>query len=629
MNKRLLSGTALPALLLLFTITAQAQHACIAGLGMENQQIWWTGSSSAKYLMDFTGGAPVLSNAGIGQTESFESTAVYTSPGGSMLLYTDGDSIFNGQTNALIGTGVGGNPSATEAALIVPVPEGNPANDFYVFGNTASTAGPIRYAKVDISGNTIGAIVTLDGGLIFSESLGIVPHSNETDFWIMSVTNGTPTLNVYPVDSTGVSDTPVSSAIPSLPAGTTANRATVIYHPPTRQLAISFYSQNTTTGFIYTADFDETTGVASGFTQVVSGNLGYGVAFSPDASKMYYSIGNQGFNGTLTFRDLNTDTSTTIATGGWAMPRLAPDGKIYVVAFGSTTMGVVNSPDANLAAINWDATGIVLPAGSQAAYSLPNQTYAACEVNIVNPDTNARFLVSKTFSDGNSGQVEVMLSCNTGLPLQQSFMISPGNPVTFVVSGFADGAMSCEITETGSPGGYSVIYDNQVDGPSSISCTFSNITAGDYSCSVDNTLLPVSVVVTKEWFGSPGENGLATNASADYTCFNVLDAPDGNPIDVQGQLYFSGSLDTQTISGLFPDYQGGSYCRVVEKVIDAAVESDDSDCSAVPITPGSGNSCTITNTVFFEGVPTISQLGLAIMALLMFGIGLVGIRHHF
>jgi hypothetical protein len=595
---------------------------------MENQQIWWTGSSNAKYLMDFTGGAPVLSNTGIGQTGSFESTAVYTTPEGSLLLYTDGDSIFNGQTHALIGTGVGGDPSATEAALIVPVPEGNPANDFYVFGNTANTAGPIRFTKVDISGNTISAITTLDGGLIFSEALGIVPHSNETDFWILSITNGTPTLNVYPADSTGVSDTPVTSAIPSLPAGTTANRATVIYHPPTRQLAISFFSAGTGTGYIYTANFDETTGVASGFTQVVTGNLGYGVAFSPDASKMYYSVGSQGWSGNLTYRDLNTNTSNVIASGTWAMPRLAPDGKVYAVRVGTSTMGVVNNPNADLASINFNAVGISLPAGAQAAFSLPNQTYAACEVNVVNPNTNARFLVSKTFSDGNSGEVEVTLSCNTGLPLQQSFTISPGNPVNFVVSDFTDGEMNCEITETGSPGGYSVMYDNQVDDPNSISCTFSNINAGEYSCSVDNTLMPVSVDVTKEWYGSAGANGVSLNASAHYTCFNVLDAPDGNPIDIQGQLQFSGSPDTQTISGLYPNYEGGSYCQVVENVTNSAVESDYSGCSTVPISPGRGNSCTIANTVFFEGIPTLSQLGLAIMALLMLGIGLVGFRRY-
>ena len=39
-----------------------------------------------------------------------------------------------------------------------------------------------------------------------------------------------------------------------------------------------------------------------------------------------------------------------------------------------------------------------------------------------------------------------------------------------------------------------------------------------------------------------------------------------------------------------------------------------------------GDSCTITNTIFFEGIPTLNQYGLALMALLMLGIGLVGFR---
>jgi hypothetical protein len=36
--------------------------------------------------------------------------------------------------------------------------------------------------------------------------------------------------------------------------------------------------------------------------------------------------------------------------------------------------------------------------------------------------------------------------------------------------------------------------------------------------------------------------------------------------------------------------------------------------------------CTIINTVFFEGVATLSQCGLAPMALLMLGIGFIGFR---
>ena len=40
----------------------------------------------------------------------------------------------------------------------------------------------------------------------------------------------------------------------------------------------------------------------------------------------------------------------------------------------------------------------------------------------------------------------------------------------------------------------------------------------------------------------------------------------------------------------------------------------------------SGREVLITNTVFFEGIPTLNQYGMAIMALLMLGVGFVGFR---
>ncbi len=371
-------------LLVTSNVLAQDQgHVCVIGQGMDNQQIWWTGGSGGKYLMDFTDGAPVLSNVGIGQSSSAEGTAVYTTPEGTLLLYTDGDSIFNGQTHSLIGTGVGGNSSSTEAALIVPDPAGVPTNDFYVFGNTANVNGaPINFTKVNISGNSIGAITVLDGGLAFGESLATIPHANGTDFWILSVTNANPAVNAYQVSAAGVNQTPVSSAVPALPVNTVASRGTLIYHPPTGQLAIGFFSSATGIGYILTAQFDESTGSVSGFTEHVTGALGYGVAFSPDASNLYYSVGTEGWAGAITHYDIGAATATTIQAGSWAMPRLAPDGKVYVVDFGETTMGVINSPNSVFASINWNSTGVSLPGGSTTAYGLVNQTYAPCDIII-------------------------------------------------------------------------------------------------------------------------------------------------------------------------------------------------------------------------------------------------------
>ena len=62
-----------------------------------------------------------------------------------------------------------------------------------------------------------------------------------------------------------------------------------------------------------------------------------------------------------------------------------------------------------------------------------------------------------------------------------------------------------------------------------------------------------------------------------------------------------------------------------ENTFDSYVES--SGCENVMYMPGNHDgACTMTNTVFLQGIPTLSQYGMAIMALLMLGVGFVGFR---
>jgi len=49
-------------------------------------------------------------------------------------------------------------------------------------------------------------------------------------------------------------------------------------------------------------------------------------------------------------------------------------------------------------------------------------------------------------------------------------------------------------------------------------------------------------------------------------------------------------------------------------------------CGPTSLGAGDSHTCTFTNTVFFEGIPTLSQWGLALMALLMLGVGFIGFR---
>jgi len=92
------------------------------------------------------------------------------------------------------------------------------------------------------------------------------------------------------------------------------------------------------------------------------------------------------------------------------------------------------------------------------------------------------------------------------------------------------------------------------------------------------------------------------------------------------------TVTTHVIPQWFPAASGMvTKCFAQEGDLASGVETD-SDCgnSEVPgmdLTVGGGDvGCTITNTMFFEGIPTLNQYGMAILALLMLGMGMVGFR---
>lgn len=253
----------------------------------------------------------------------------------------------------------------------------------------------------------------------------------------------------------------------------------------------------------------------------------------------------------------------------------------------------------------------------------------------INYSENTLFRVTKDFSDDNDALVKVSIKCNTGLPLESSFMISEFNDgVGFVVDSFEPGSMNCEISEEMAPAGYTgtfVASGGDTGVADSITsdangCYFEGVVGGEFSCMLTNTLDQVDLLVYKEWVGGADDFGGVTSleATANYHCYNVLDAPDGNSGDQVGALMFTGD-DEESIA-LYPSWLGDSWCRVDEVNVDSGVEHDDSECRNVPVTPGNGGSCTIYNSVFFEGIPTLSRNGLLILILLALGAGAIGIR---
>ena len=157
-------------------------------------------------------------------------------------------------------------------------------------------------------------------------------------------------------------------------------------------------------------------------------------------------------------------------------------------------------------------------------------------------------------------------------------------------------------------------------------CYFDKLLYGSFICDLANGLDAVEVKVAKEWLGDleqlESEVGQLI-ATAYYTCYDVLESPDGTPGMIGGSLYFEGEEDTDIIS-VYPYWDGKPFCMVTEDPMMSAVEADVSDCVKVEIAPGIDGECTITNTVFFEGIPTLSRRGIVLLTLLMLGVGLIG-----
>ena len=254
----------------------------------------------------------------------------------------------------------------------------------------------------------------------------------------------------------------------------------------------------------------------------------------------------------------------------------------------------------------------------------------------------AYFNVIKDFTDDNTSGVMVHIDCNTGHPLHQEFEIfdAPGSEVTFVVDAYVPGTMSCTITEVPVPSGYTAEYiagagHNGVAGSITggpLACVYEAIVGGTFTCKIINTPDLVEVEVSKVWdIPNPG-NVFPQTADITVWCDAVID---GGILDLGTGYYyekFPGLIGDQTVTSMVrPDFPS-SKCWAVESQTPSSAIEITNECgrtqqtARMTVSAGNPASCIIINTVFFEGIPTLNQYGLMILALLMLSVGAVSFR---
>ncbi|MFZ4741577.1 MAG: hypothetical protein ACOYLE_10490, partial [Bacteroidales bacterium] len=192
-------------LLFIFQFDARAQL---------ESNIWYFGENAG---ITFNTNPPTaLTN---GALNTGEGCATICNNSGNLQFYTDGVTVFN--KNHLVmdnGTGLHGNSSTTQSAIIVPKPGSNII--FYIFTNDVQNINNygVQYSVVDLSMNSgLGKVISKNTLLIqpTSEKITIVKHSNDTSYWL--VTHGALNNNFYSflINSSGIATTPIISAVGS------------------------------------------------------------------------------------------------------------------------------------------------------------------------------------------------------------------------------------------------------------------------------------------------------------------------------------------------------------------------------------------------------------------------------
>jgi hypothetical protein len=249
--------------------------------------------------------------------------------------------------------------------------------------------------------------------------------------------------------------------------------------------------------------------------------------------------------------------------------------------------------------------------------------------------TSSVFPASFTFTAGGPDvEFDLTLNCNGGLPLEQSTSAAADETVNFTVTGIADPS-TCTFSIGGLPESGWDLDDNgeceditpAVDGAAP-ECIF-DIEPTDF-----NFWANVS-------FDAVGEaSTVNAGGSLELECTSVWLSPG------VGSVYTTKSFTGEglyLLNGTYAPHPDGSTRCTAELVgTDSAVEVDDDACDMVevevgdpyPVDPDDLTDpttddviiCDIQATVFFEGIPTLSQYGMAIMALLMLGVGFFGFR---
>lgn len=327
-----------------------------------------------------------------GMLSTIEGCATQSEPGtGNLLFYTDGVTVWNRFHEPMPnGTGLYGDASTSQSALIVPAP-GSPGI-YYIFNAAPITSANLNgrcfclyYSVVDLRReNGFGDVVRKNVILIdeITEHLTGTQDCLGEGFWIVARSRTTRHFYSFHFTRDGLSAVPVVSDA-SNPSLTVRSAGQMHISPEGKRLVITSVSSNSQ---LY--DFNAATGkVTNGINLFPNDPQGahYGAAFTPDGRFVYIAVSDRSDTVPLEIFRFRTDlpsasqvvASRQLAAGisgtlsSWIPMQLAPDGRIYIGRPSSFRLSAIRRPSAlDIDSIQFVDTAISLTGRCQ--NGLPN-----------------------------------------------------------------------------------------------------------------------------------------------------------------------------------------------------------------------------------------------------------------
>lgn len=365
--------------------------------------VWYFGNGAG---LDFNDGCnpTVLTDGAINGFEGCASISDKYS--GQVLFYTNSAFVWNRNHNVMPNGNLISNGNTISQVTIIQKP-GFDSIYYIITAEIQGSSGQgYRFHQVDMSLNGgLGGLTFKDSLLYFSpvtEKIIPVQHYNGTDIWLIGHRYNSNEFLAFLLSSTGISTTPVISAIGKVHFdNSTADAVGELKASPnsSKLAVVTLVNPN-----IELFDFDNSTGMVSNLITIpenggfnAQGNASglYGLSFSPDNSKLYASqwlSPSAGISAKIIQYDISSNDSAMIqqsrvniftsTSKNLYCLKLAPDRKIYVGQNQSSPfLGVINDPDSSGLSCNYIDQGIYLN-GKTSSWGLNNlMEYASyCEV---------------------------------------------------------------------------------------------------------------------------------------------------------------------------------------------------------------------------------------------------------